>query len=320
MASWERSWPHTTPKHQLFRPLLTEKPSTPVLVQRTQHLHLSFHLLCGYWSRSGKEGGPTSGPFSFARRGSTDDDKEGCCWRCNVDDYNHGTDKPECQGLSTLSKLQDLPRTHPQPFQSLSDLAPPTWGNAWWNLYSKPWQFQYKCTVCIPQLVIDFFPGHSLSQVKEDAVSGNVVELEGNQPLQFVKMWFKEISSLTWEGRRALLQGLIRARVRRRSFAPWPTSREMCRCARSHTAALTSTCPPPTSARWNPGSSAFRKLNQVVSKDSNLRSKKSRHKLSYSRAKFWWSWDGEIQPKQHLLHQFLWEKIEHKKWTLCKLS
>ena len=153
-----------------------------------------------------------------------------------------------------------------------------------------------------------FFPGHSLSQVKEDAVSGNVVELEGNQPLQFVKMWFKEISSLTWEGRRALLQGLIRARVRRRSFVPWPTSREMCRCARSHTAALTSTCPPPTSARWNPGSSAFRKLNQVVSKDSNLRSKKSRHKLSYSRAKFWWSWDGEIQPKQHLLHQFLWEK------------
>ena len=70
---------HPGPVHQLFRPLLTEKPSTPVLVQRTQHLHLSFHLLCGYWSRSGKEGGPTSGPFSFARRGSTDDDKEGCC-------------------------------------------------------------------------------------------------------------------------------------------------------------------------------------------------------------------------------------------------
>ena len=40
----------------------------------------------------------------------------------------------------------------------------------------------------------------------------------------------------------------------------------------------------------------------------NLGSQESRNELSNSWTKFWWSSNGQIQPKQHLFHQLLLEK------------
>ena len=103
------------------------------------------------------------------------------------------------------------------------------------------------------------------AQINQDTVCGNVVKLEGNQPLQY---WSKihsrsDVKTLTWEGKQALLQGRTQALARRRSSAPWPGSRERCRCSTPRTAASPSTCPPPTSTRSGPGSSTFEKLTQL---------------------------------------------------------